>query len=150
MQIEPNSFYKTCLLICLLLLIILLINVVAANAQNCEDRVELVSQPNIVARGGASFFSIEPEKIAELKAASLKPEENKCYLKITNNTAFDVNVFIDSVYVGFVLPGKQGYYKPAEDYKIVHCWSSAGDIRWVTNAGCSGCAKNLILLYKKQ
>jgi|GEM_PF-2774997 hypothetical protein len=149
MNIKTNTFQKTLTRICFITAFSVLTYVLPLHAQNCEEKLELYSQPNTKTRGKL-FFTIEPGKITGLKSSISKADERTCYFKVTNNTAFDVNVFVDSVYIGYVLPGKHGYYKPAAQHKVVHCWSSAGDIRWMSAAGCSGCSKNFVLLYKKQ
>lgn len=149
MSININTFLKSIVRSCLLAALSILTFEFTLHAQNCEEKLELYSQPNTKTRG-KSFFNIDPGKITGLKSSISKADERTCYFKVTNNTAFDVNVFVDSVYIGYVLPGKHGYYKPAAQHKVVHCWSSAGDIRWMSAAGCSGCSKNFVLLYKKQ
>lgn len=112
-----------------ILIIFILVSWHNVQAQECTQDIHLVSSHNAKTRG-KNIYHIQLEKIREIGSAVPKVKKDELLLKMVNETNVDVNVFIDSLYVGYIQPHKTAYQVRKKKSAFLHYWSSAGDIRW--------------------
>ena len=117
-----------------------------ASAQSRKEcSVQVPAEPNVKSRG-VNQFHIDANKMIEIpQVLSATRGSNSCYLVVDNITNEDINVFVDSVYVGFVTPGKKGYISKTNGYSIVHCWNVSGQFKWVERGDCKDCKMTYVL-----
>lgn len=62
----------------------------------------------------------------------------------------EIQIFMDSVYVGYIEPYKTAFVNQSKNYQIIHHWSSTGEVKWIMKGSCNGCMRDMILLDNKQ
>jgi hypothetical protein len=112
-----------------ILIIFILVTWQRTHAQECTQDIHLVSTQNTKSRG-KTIYQISLEKIREIGSTAPKVKKDELLIKMVNETNFDVNVFIDSLYVGYIQPHQTAYQIRKKKSAFLHYWSSAGDIRW--------------------
>lgn len=120
-------------------------NLFAQGKKQCEESISLNAEKNIKSRG-ADHFKIDNSKISIIPEELAKSRgSNSCYLAIENKTDLDVNVFVDSTYVGYIEPMKKGMISRGKGYSIIHCWSVDGYYKWTQKGNCDNCMKRFVL-----
>lgn len=118
-------------------------NVSAQTKKECSVYVK--SERNSKSRG-INIFQIDPAKIIAIpESIAASRGAGQCYLVVENSCSEDVNVFIDSSYVGFVPANKKGYIVQPKGYSIVHAWTVSGKHKWVERGDCKDCKMTFIL-----
>lgn len=133
--------------------VLVLISVsVSAYAQSRKEcKINAPAHKTTLTRGAKNPFKVNPEEVRELpEQAPANRGAGMCTLIIKNTTGFNINVFIDSVYAGYVVAGKNGAYVPRKSsFNTIHCWTSAGEYKWEDMSGCKDC-KTTIILHKPE
>jgi hypothetical protein len=128
-------------------------NDAAAQAKKqCEEAIQVKCEINTRSRGMAKNdkFVINNSKIGIIPAEISKSRGvGSCYLSVENNTDMDVNVFVDSIYIGYIEPMKKGMIARSNGYQIIHCWSTEGNYKWVKKGDCVNCMKKFVLNTEK-
>lgn len=110
-----------------------------------ECTVKVPAAKNSQSRGKNKFI-IDPAKIIEIpQKLAASRGANSCYLVVENTSNEDVNVFVDSVYVGFVAPAKKGYINKPNGYATLHCWTTSGQYKWFERGDCKDCKMTFVL-----
>lgn len=61
----------------------------------------------------------------------------------------EIQIFMDSVYIGYIEPYKTAFVNQSKNYQIIHHWSSTGEVKWIMKGSCNGCMRDMILLDNK-
>lgn len=129
------------------LLMLMVLSAAEIKAQsNKECKINAPALKTTLTRG-KNPFKVNPEQKKQMpEQITLTRGAGKCSLLIRNTTRFNINVFIDSAYVGYISPGKNGAYTaPAKGFNTIHCWTSAGELKWQDLSGCKDCKTTMIL-----
>lgn len=121
----------------------------SAQNKDCSQKFDLQSMKNSKSRGVDlnAVFYLPPSSPVKLPN-ELAPTRGKsnCNITIENKTTNDVNVYIDSVYVGYVIAGEKGKLNPPKGkYSTVHCWTTAGASKWYHTGSCP-CTNTFVLV----
>ncbi len=129
-----------------LLMMIVFVSLETKAQSNKECKINAPAQKTTLSRG-KNPFKVNPEQKKPMpEKVSLTRGSGKCSLLIRNITKYHINVFIDSAYAGYISPGKNGAYTaPAKGFSSIHCWTSAGELKWQDLSGCKDCKTTMIL-----
>jgi len=118
--------------------------IIAQDNSQCE--VSVMATKNVKLRGKEVFKINEAKNHPMVSSITKKRGIPVCSLSIKNEYTTNINVFVDSAYVGFIEPYQTGVMECPKGYSIVHAFAQHGEYKWVEHGSCKECTKTFVIL----